>query len=78
MPGICIGAGGSRRRLAPRHDGGLADHGEAGNDVVPDTLRGALASEHDSARVAKQWHDTDEMRHWDAEEVLEVVKGLRR
>jgi hypothetical protein len=56
--------------------GRLADHGEAGIDVVPDSLRDALASEHDSARVAKQWHDTDEMRDWSAEEVLEVTKEL--
>jgi adenylate kinase len=36
----------------------------------------ALASETDPARVAKQWHDTDEMRDWSAEEVLEVVKEV--
>jgi hypothetical protein len=56
--------------------GRLADHGEAGIEVVPDALRDALASETDPARVAKQWHDTDEIRDWRAEEVLEVVKEL--
>jgi len=56
--------------------GRLADHGEAGVDVVPDSLRDALASEHDSARVAELWHDTDEMRDWSAEEVLEVINEL--
>ena len=44
--------------------GRVAEHGEAGIDVVPETLRDALALEDDLAGVAKRWHATDEMREW--------------
>ena len=54
----------------------VAEHGEAGVDVVPETLRDALASEDDLARVAERWHDTDEMREWRFEDVVQVVTDL--
>lgn len=56
--------------------GRIAQHGEAGIDVVPEALRDRLASDDDLARVARRWHDTDEMRDWRPEDVAEVVTQL--
>jgi hypothetical protein len=57
-------------------DGRVADHGEAGIDVVPESLRDALASAGDPAPIARRWGETDEMRDWKAAEIRDVLAGL--
>jgi hypothetical protein len=56
--------------------GRLADDGESGIDVVPESLRDALASAADPAQIAGRWHETDEMRDWSAEEIRDVLANL--
>jgi hypothetical protein len=58
-------------------EGPEAASGEAGLFIVPTRMRDALATaELDLATVAVQWHATEELSAWPAEDVQEVVREL--
>jgi hypothetical protein len=63
-------------RAAREPEGGTNE--EAGVFTVPTEIRDALASANDLPAVAEAWVTTDELTRdeWNAEEALEVLRGL--
>lgn len=74
--GEIIGAGTYDLLLDEVSQGRAAASGEAGIDVVPDSMRDALASAVDLDDVARRWAETDELEGWEPAEAREVVRNL--
>jgi hypothetical protein len=74
--GEVLGAGTYDELIDVVDRGRVADHGEVGIDVVPASLRDALASAADAKAIAARWRETEEMRGWSSAETREVVEAL--
>jgi len=78
--GEILDVGDSEELTAQTETDWCSETGECGIDAIPTTLRDALATASDLARVAERWTATDELQlsGWTVDETHEVLRSLAR